>query len=474
MVRAFETEILNWCRRERLLPPGSAVLVAASGGPDSTALLYGLHALAPGQRWRLVVAHLDHALRPDSGADAAFVRRQAAALGLPFIGARADIRSLPHAVGRSEEEAARLARRSFLQRAARRAGADAVALGHTVDDQAETVLLNLTRGAGTLGLAGMAPAAGPFVRPLLAVTRADVLAYLASRGVNWRDDPTNRDLRYLRNWFRQAVLPPLETRTPGIKRALAALAGTARAEEEVLERRTASLLARLVREADRERIALAAAFPFALPEALRGRAVRRLYADLVGTRRGLERRHVAAVLSLAEGEVVCLPHGAVVRRTRDGLAFERRRPEPALEAWEAALRLPGWTTLPPVGVALAATYEPAPDPLRGRGLTEVWLAARFAAASLRVRSWREGEAMRPVGLGGRKKLQDIFVDAKVPAARRRRWPVVSEGSNIIWVPALALAEGAAAAPGERSVRLRWEPAERRAAETPAERSCYDL
>ncbi|UCH77923.1 MAG: tRNA lysidine(34) synthetase TilS, partial [Candidatus Coatesbacteria bacterium] len=454
--------------------PGSTVLVAASGGPDSTALLYCLHVLAPDRRWRLAVAHLDHALRPDSAADAAFVRRQAAALGLPFFGARVAVRSLPDAVGRSEEEAARLARRSFLRRAARRAGADAVALGHTLDDQAETVLLNLTRGAGTLGLAGMAAAAEPFVRPLLGVTRADVLAYINARGLSWRDDPTNRDPRYLRNWFRQAVLPPLESRTPGIKRSLAALAAAARAEEEVLERRTASLLARLVRETGPDWIALAAGFPLALPEALRGRAVRRLFADLAGSRRGLERRHVEAVVALAAGETVNLPHGVAARRTPEGLTLVRRRPEATLEAWEAALRLPGMTVLPPAGVAIAATVEAAPDQLRGRGLAEVWLEARFASASLRVRSWREGDSIRPVGLGGRKKLHDLFVDAKVPAAGRRRWPVVVEGSDIIWVPALALAEGAAAAPGARAVRLRWEPAERRAAAAPAERSHYGL
>jgi tRNA(Ile)-lysidine synthase len=474
MVRTFETEVLNQCRRERLLPPGSTVLVAASGGPDSTALLYCLHALAPDQRWRLAVAHLDHALRPDSAADAAFVRRQAAALGLPFFGARADVRSLPGAVGRSEEEAARLARRSFLRRAAQRAEADAVALGHTLDDQAETVLLNLTRGAGTLGLAGMPPAADQFVRPLLGAARADVLAYLAARGLSWRDDPTNRDPRYLRNWFRQAVLPPLESRTPGIKRSLAALAAAAGAEEEVLERRTASLLARLVREAGPDRTAAAAAFPLALPEALRGRAVRQLYADLVGSRRGLERRHVAAVLALADGEAACLPHDVVARRTSEGLTLERRRPEPTLEAWETALRLPGRTAVPPADVAITAALEAAPDRLRGRGLAEVWLAATFASVLLRVRSWREGDYIRPVGLGGRKKLHDIFVDAKVPAARRRRWPVVVEDSKIIWVPALALAEGAAAAPGERAVRLRWESAGVRAAETPAERSHHGL
>jgi tRNA(Ile)-lysidine synthase len=466
MSSEFEQKVLAWCRDERILPAGGAVVVAASGGPDSTALLYCLRALAPGRRWRLAVAHLDHGLRPDSAEDAAFVRRRAASLGLPFLTARVDAGSHPGGVGRSLEEAARLARRSFLARAAREFGADAVALGHTLDDQAETVLLNLTRGAGTLGLAAMPPAAGIFVRPLLARSRAEVLAYLTELGVPWREDPTNRDPAFLRNWFRLEVLPTLEARMPGVRASFASLAAAARADEAALERRTAALLARLVTERGDGLIKLAPAFPAALPGALRGRAVRQVYGELVGSTRGLDRRHVEDALALREGEAVCLPAGVTARRGADGVHFERAKAEPALRHWSAALAVPGTTVVAPPGVEIAAALEPAPEDLRGRGLLEVWLDGRFAAAPLRVRAWRPGDRLRPVGLEGTKKLQDIFVDAKAPAAARRRWPVICAGPDILWVPALALAEGAAAAPGERALRLRWlGPAAARAERT---------
>ncbi|NIT34994.1 MAG: tRNA lysidine(34) synthetase TilS [candidate division Zixibacteria bacterium] len=450
----FEERVWAWCRREGILPPGVSILVAASGGADSTALLRCLHALAGGERWRLAVAHLDHALRPESADDAAFVRRQVASLGLPFFDARVEVRSLPSCAGRSPEEGARLARRSFLRRAARTFGADAVALGHTLDDQAETVLLNLTRGAGTLGLAAMPPAADIFVRPLLARSRAEILTYLDELGAPWREDPTNRDPTFLRNWFRLEVLPALEARMPGVRASFASLAAGARAEAAALERRTAVLMSRLVIDSGRDEVRLAASFPAALPDALRGRAVRQLYRGLVGSTRGLERRHVEDVLSLREGRTVCLPAGVTARREADGVYFKLTRPEPALRDWSAEVAVPGRTLVAPAGVEITATVARAPDVLRGRGLAEVWLDERFAATRLEVRAWRKGDRVRPAGLDGRKKLQDIFVDAKVPAGERRRWPVICEGLNILWVPALALAEGAAASPGARSVHLR--------------------
>jgi tRNA(Ile)-lysidine synthase len=474
MSAEFEKKVLACCRREGILPPGAAVLAAASGGPDSTALLYCLNALSAREGWRLGVAHLDHGLRPESADDAAFVRRQATSLGLPFLSVRLDVRSLPTSAGRSLEDAARVARRSFLGRAAKAFGADAVALGHNLDDQAETVLLNLARGTGTLGLAGMPPAAGIFARPLLGCSRAEILAYLDGLGVPWCEDPTNRDTSFARNWFRHEVLPTLEARMPGAAASFAALAAAARADEAALERRTAALLSRLVVAASGREITLEGAFPAALPAELRGRAVRRVFRELVGSSRGLSRRHVEDALSLREGDAVCLPSGVVARRGRDGVRFQRAEIAPALTTWEAALAVPGRTRVPPAGVGIAAELARAPERLRGLGLEDVWLDERFAEARLLVRSRREGDCINAVGLGGRKKLQDIFVDAKVPREERSRWPVVCEGCNVVWVPALALAEGAAAAPGTPAVHLAWVRGRAPADATAAERTYYGL
>ena len=211
----LERDVERWCRRHRLLPAGCRVVAAVSGGPDSTALLHVLAGLSARRRgFRLVVAHLDHGLRGARGAaDAAFVRREAARLGLPVRIGRARIRSRR---GRTPEADARTARYAFLGRVARLVRADRVALGHTADDQAETVLHRLCRGCGLRGASAMAPARPlektsriQVVRPLLSATRAEVLAYLRSRRISFRTDETNRTSDWTRNRIRNRILPRL-------------------------------------------------------------------------------------------------------------------------------------------------------------------------------------------------------------------------------------------------------------------------
>ncbi len=454
MTTPFEGRVAEWCRREEILPPGCAAVVAASGGADSTALLHCLAALAPAAAWRLAVAHLDHGLRAASGEDAAFVRGQAAALGLPFFTARVEVGALASSRSRSPEEAARRARRSYLTRVAVAWGADAVALGHTADDQAETVLLNLLRGAGTLGLAAMTPAHGLFVRPLLGQTRADARTYLNERGLAWREDETNRDPAFSRNWVRLEVLPALDERFPHVRETLVALAAAARGEEAFLEGQAAAYLGPMITAASSSTVSLAPFFPAALPEALRGRAARQIYRRLVGSTAGLERRHVADVVTLAPGGAVSLPGGVRVSRGDEGLVFTKAEGGPALTAWEVDLDVPGRTVITPLGLEVVATEGMAPWEMTGKGWGEVWVDASRAEGPLAARGWRDGDWIRPVGLAGRKKLQDIFTDAKVPAAARRRWPVVTSGDDVIWVPALALAEEAAARPATAAVHLR--------------------
>ena len=454
---AFEEAVAALIRREGLASHGARVLVACSGGADSTALLYALAALAPTAAWRLAVAHLDHGWRADGGEDLVFVRGRAAALGVPFFGARVDVAALPGGAGRSREETARAARRAYLERTAAGFGAAAVALGHTADDQAETVVLNLVRGAGTLGLGGMPPCFGLFVRPLLDLTRADVLAYLGRRGISWREDPTNRDRALARNRVRRELLPALEAVMPGAGRRLAAAAAAARAEEGLLENQTAALLAPFVRAAGGSRLELDGAWPAALPEGLRGRSVRQLYRRLAGTLTGLERRHVDAVVALKRG-AADLPAGVRVRRFSGVVTFEREKAVVSRQITaEVRLKVPGITAFGILGWRIAATWEPTLAAYGGGRWDDVRLTGSMSDG-LVVRTWRPGDRISPVGLNGSKKLQDLFVDAKVPRGERQRWPVVACGNDVVWVPGLALAASAAAPreAGAPAVRLKWE------------------
>ena len=242
--RALET-----IRRHRLAQPGDRVLVALSGGADSVALLFVLRDLE--REGALIVAgaaHLHHGLRgADADEDQAFCARLAARLGLPLATERADVAGLARASKRSVEDAARTARHAFFARAAASLGADAVAVAHTEDDQAETFLLRLLRGAGPRGLAGIRPRAGLVIRPLIEISREAVRADLSSRGEAFREDASNADLRFPRNRVRHELLPYLRSQfSPGLSRVLAREAAVARQDEEFLHDQAIELARRIV------------------------------------------------------------------------------------------------------------------------------------------------------------------------------------------------------------------------------------
>ncbi len=223
--------------------PGETVVVALSGGPDSVALLDALNSAAPRMAFHVVAAHLDHALRPTSPADAAFCRNLCERLGVSVHMGTADVRGRARRERAGLEDAARAERYSFLRKVAWQTGATAIALGHTRDDQAETLLLRLLRGAGSAGLAAMRPSRGDLIRPLLSVSRAEVLGHLAARGLEWRDDASNADLSILRNRVRHELVPYLEARVnPAARRTLARAASLLADEADYFAREARRLL----------------------------------------------------------------------------------------------------------------------------------------------------------------------------------------------------------------------------------------
>ena len=290
-------------RAARALLEGCAcAVVAVSGGGDSVALLHLLHRFAARRRIDLTVAHLDHALRRGSGADSRFVVRLAASLGLPSVTLRRDVRAARRK-DESLEEAARRERRAFLLEAAGKTGADAIATGHTLDDQAETILMRLARGAGPSALSAMAPAGpGPFVKPLLGIERAALRAWLGKRRLAFRDDPSNASLAFDRNRVRRLVIPTLaKALNPAAARHLVEAAARLREDAAYLD-----ALARDRFEAISSRranvLAVQAPALAALPHVLAARvAVIALVAAGCDPRR-LSTRHVEAVVALASAD----------------------------------------------------------------------------------------------------------------------------------------------------------------------------
>ncbi len=311
------------------LPKGATVLVACSGGPDSLALLAVLGELARPLGFSLVVAHLDHGLRGEAGAaDARFVRGVARRRGWPARIARADGRAWMRQRGYAGEDGLRRLRRAFLVRTARQVGADAIALGHTADDQAETVLLRLARGTGVTGLAAMRARRGRVLRPLLAASRADVEAFLRARRMRPRRDASNADPAYRRNYVRSEILPRLAHLNPQVAPALAGLA-----------RRAALLADWLDGEAERARAAaeeapagrsgggirLVAPILLGYHPIVRETVFAQAFRRLAGPGAGLTRRHLDALERLLvrgrDGSRVDLPGSLHARLSRGRICF---------------------------------------------------------------------------------------------------------------------------------------------------------
>ena len=454
-----------------LIPPGTRVLVAVSGGPDSTCLLLVLAALRRSLRFEIAAAYFDHGLRGARAAEREpnAVRALCQQLGVPFRSGAGDVRAHAKARGISIEEAARELRSRYLARAARAARCDAVAAGHTRDDQAETVLLHLLRGTGLRGLAAMAPstpwplptrsAAPRLVRPLLCLSRQETERCCRAAGVTPLRDPTNRSRSHLRNRLRHELLPRLRRYNPRIEEALARLATAAAGDVELLERLAAATLAGGSNDDGAVRIARKAFGE--LPEALRAHALRLAFARLLGDARGLSERHVRAVLRAAAMPGVArldLPRGLRVSVERNSIVLAAKRaPAPrALPARTVALPVPGAARLGPWTVRAELIDRPRNlRPANGRAA----LLDPDACGALSVRRRRPGDRFHPLGLPVPKKLQDFLVDAHVPRAQRDALPLVCGERGIAWVVGQRPAEWAKVGPStRRALRLRAERA----------------
>jgi len=422
---------------------GEHLLVAVSGGPDSTALLAALAELASGRGLGLTAAHVDHGLRGAEGAaEADAVAALATRLGVPFVRCAVTV-----SAGPDLEARARRARYQALARVAQEVGARRIVTGHTQDDQVETVLLRLVRGAGRRGLGAMRPVRGRLWRPLLAATRADVRRFLAERGLGFAVDRTNADLRHARNRVRRLLVPLLRAEfNPRLGPALAALAERLRDEDDFLAAAAAGRACELV-AGEHLRTAVAKE-----PPALARRIVRSWLER--GARRGVGAMHVARVLALSAGRArgaVAIPGPARVVREGEVLV---RRPGRAATPSSFAFEIgPGRTVVHPAGgwrVAFSAARARGAGEARAAGVAHALFDADALPGGLVLRSPAPGDRVRLLA-GGTRKLQDVLVDAKVPRETRALLPVLAAGAEILWVPGLARGAGAPVGPATTRV-----------------------
>lgn len=392
-------------------------LALVSGGPDSVALLRVLLELGA----EPVVLHVDHGLRGEgSAADAEFVRDLCAGFGV-----RCEVEALDLGDGSNLQERAREGRYRVARGVSAKLGLGVVATGHTADDVAETVLLNLSRGAGLRGLASIPPKRDGLVRPLLERTRREVLRFLDDLGQPYRTDPTNLSGKYARNRVRLEVLPVLEEIHPGAAANLARAASLAREDVEALE-----ALADAALEEREAEVALPREALLALPAALRRHAVRRAYSKVLPGAPPPGSGHVEAALALAGPGTrpLDLPGGVVaVARGGEELVFYVPSDVPVGEEplGEGEVRFGGWV----FRVEEVGRYEGEEAARPGVAYLDL------SGGPYRVRTAREGDMIRPLGLGGRKKVFRAMMDRKVPGDLRARTPVVvGRGGGVAWIP----------------------------------------
>ena len=412
---------------------GRRLLIALSGGADSVALAVMLAEARAEYGLTLFAAHVDHGIRPESAEDAAFCRDLCARLEIPLFCARVDVPAEAQRARRGLETAARECRYAQLRRLMAQTESDCIALAHHMDDQAETVLMHLFRGAGIDGLGGMRTLddGERLYRPLLGLRKAELVEYLRTRGQGWREDATNQVPDNPRNALRLNAIPEMERWYPGLVRAVARCAETAQVEGDFLAEATRGYLetcgdagpfgAWLELKAPPHPAILRRAIIARCPEALSWEQVNSL----------------EAMCRKARGKID-LGEGAFAERTGHRLYFVPKR-LPSIEA--VLLDLNGETRLDPIGCVTASPAEPVP--LRNDPMRQVLKRSTLEGAVLRTR--REGDRIRPLG-GGDKLLSDYFIDRKVDRPLRDAVPLLAVGNRVHWVCGIGISQEAALTP----------------------------
>lgn len=434
-----------------------SLVVGFSGGPDSLCLLDSLARLG----FQVIAAHFDHRLRPGSARDAELAGDMARRLDLPFVSEAGDVAGYAREAGLSVEEAARVLRYRFLFAQARKFSTQAVAVGHTADDQVETLLLHLLRGTGLAGLTGMRhrallpewDAEIPLVRPLLGYWRVEILACCQERGLNPILDPSNLETNFFRNRLRHQVIPFLEQYNPQARRGLWRTAQILSADAEVLQASAQQALEDCHPRFEEGAVGLRSNDFRALPVGLQ-RAVLRLAAarilqglrdlDFAAVERGVDwvRNPGDGQIDLTRGLCLFVENGWIWVATEDG-AVGGLADWPQMAVGRVDLLLPGQVEVAPGWVLSASEVSPGSFPERfaaDASAWEAWLDAGALLGPLYLRRPTAGDRFQPLGMAGRsQKLSDFWINQKLPRRARAAWPLVVSGEEIVWVPGFRIA-----------------------------------
>jgi tRNA(Ile)-lysidine synthase len=437
--------------RHKLIVPGDRVLAAVSGGPDSVALLHLLYDLREELGLHLEVAHLQHGIRDEEAReDARFVAGMAEKLGLPFHLKEVNVPKIRSAAGRGNlEQLARDERYRFFAEVARRRRINKVAVGHTEDDQAETVLMWFLRGSGLTGLRGMSPMRPLedsnndhvlLIRPLLGISKDTVLEFLREKQIGYRVDHTNQDTNRLRNWIRQCLLPQLKVRLDAqLPGRLSKQAELIRDEDVFLER-----LARHEFDKIRGSKGIDRKLFVTHAKAMQRRILRRWIEETRGHLRGIDFVHVDELLKLIENSIpqsrITLPGGWELLKEYEILRLEKRSRSPKRLCYQYELHIGRELKVPEADMTIRSEYIAPPLQSLPEDFTQAVFDAAALPTPLFVRNFRRGDRFRPLGMTGHRKVKDLFIEKKVPLLIRATLPLLSAGEEIIWIPGFGRAE----------------------------------
>ncbi len=438
-------------RRKEFFHAGQRVGVAVSGGPDSVLLLYFMKMQATRQGLTLAAVHFNHHLRgAESDGDEALVRDLATSLEIAYLRGEAEVGRVARASRRNLEAVARELRYRFFFSLVDQGRLDRVATAHTANDQAETVLMRLLRGTGTRGLGGIYPVLeGKVVRPFLGLRRAEVMQEIAARGLPYRVDSTNLDARLQRNKVRMELLPLLAKEyNPEIIPLLNQLADRSRDDEACLERwaRDRAHPWR-VREGREERIPIRALREF--PPALARRVLRQMLQTVRGSLHGLAHAHIESLRRFAaeaqSGKIQTLPGGTLARKEFSWLVVGPALREPGGEEFCYPVTFPGELAVRELGCAFRFKILNRDDPGKAYNQNKlIGLDPQKLPGELVLRNWRAGDKFCPTGSREVRKLKELFRERKIPEVRRKGWPVLVCGGQIVWVRGFPAGRGVAA------------------------------
>jgi tRNA(Ile)-lysidine synthase len=457
----MKNKVLRTIKKYSLISPGDSIVAAVSGGPDSVAMLHVIFNLARDWNVGIHIAHLNHMFRGEEAREeASFVAGLAETYGLNCMVRSFDVPAYIKETGLSPEEAARKIRYSFLQKVAKDTGAEAIMTAHHAHDQAETVLLHILRGSGTEGLAAISPKEGNLIRPLLEVTKEEVLDYCQKHNLEYRIDPSNNQPYYLRNRIRLNLIPVLQEYNPRIVEALIRTADICRAENQFLDKITRDIILNLSYD-ENEHKAIANFLELkALHPALQRRVLRGIVDRITKTSGSLSFVQTEEVLSLETGQATCLPGGLKAYREYEKLIIcpqKHLKINHKIEAQPVLLEVPGINYLPEYGIILRSRICSWPDPDFSPSRHKAVFSTNILDTPLLIRNRKNGDRFRPLGLKGQKKLKNFFIDEKIPKRFRDQVPLLVAGEKIIWVIGYRVADEVRVKEGEeKAVQIEVE------------------